>query len=100
MGVVCGVRMGVEVCCVGTREESVVSSGRSVSVADGRGTGWRDCCRLPNGISGKLWEDLPYSFPFILSIGDVSCRLVWKEEVVKVIEALTYRLMCEEEYGK
>ena len=88
VGVVCGVRMGVVVGCVGTRGESVVSSGGSASVTDVEGTGWKDCCRLLNGISGELWVDLPYvshsrsisAMPF--------CRLAWKDEVVKVIEAL------------
>ena len=65
--VVCGVRMGVAVGCV----EGVVSIGGSVSVADGGGARWKDCCRFPNGISGELREDLSYHFPFTLNIGDV-----------------------------
>ena len=39
VGVVCGVRMGMAVSCIGTRGEGVVNSGGSVSVTDGRGTG-------------------------------------------------------------
>ena len=50
VGVVCGVRMGMAVSCIGTRGEGVVNSGGSVSVTDGRGAGWKDCCRFPNGI--------------------------------------------------
>ena len=46
-----------------------MSSGRDVGVAGG-GAGWRDCCRFPK-IFGKLWEDLPYSLPFMFSVGDV-----------------------------
>ena len=52
-------RMGVAVGCVGTRGEGVVNIGGSVSVADGGGARWKDCCRFPNGISGELQEDLP-----------------------------------------
>ena len=74
---VCGVRMGVTVGCVGTRGEGVVSSGRSVSLADGGVATWKDCCRFPGGISGELQEDppppppLPYCLPFRFNIGDV-----------------------------
>ena len=71
VGVVCGVRIGVAVGCVGTRGEGAVSSGGSVCVADGGGTGWKDCCRFSDWISGELWEDLPYHFPFTLNIGEV-----------------------------
>ena len=39
VGVVCGVRMGMAVSCIGTRGEGVVNSGGSVSVTDGRGAG-------------------------------------------------------------
>ena len=38
-GEVCGVRMGVAVSCMGTRGKGVVSTGGSVNVADGGGTG-------------------------------------------------------------
>ena len=69
--VVCGVRMGVAVGGVGTRGEGVVSSGGSVSVADGGGAKWKDCCRFPDGISRQLWKDLQYRLPFTLSIDDV-----------------------------
>ena len=69
--VICGVRMGVANGCVGTRGKGVVSSGGSVSVPDGGGTGWRDCCMFPKGISGELREDLPNRLPFTLNIGDV-----------------------------
>ena len=69
--VVCDVRMGVGVGGVTNRGQGVVSSGRNVTVADGGGARWRDCCRIPNGIFGELWEDLPYCLPFTLSIGDV-----------------------------
>ena len=69
--VVCGVIMGVVVGGVGTRGEGVVSSGGNVSVADGRGARWKDCCRFPNGISRELWEDLPYHLQFMLNISDV-----------------------------
>ena len=69
--VVCGVRMGVAVGGVGTRGESVVSSGGSVNVADSGGARWKDCCRFPDGIFGELWEDLSYRLPFTLNIGDV-----------------------------
>ena len=71
MEMVCGLRMGVAVGGVGTRGEGVVSSGGNVSVADGGGARWKDCCRFPDGISGELWEDLPYRLPFTLNIGDV-----------------------------
>ena len=73
--VVCGVRMGVAVGCVGPRRESVVSSGGSVSLADGRGATWKDCCRFPDGISGELREDLPYCLPFMLSMGNVFLKV-------------------------
>ena len=39
--VVCGVRIGVAVGCVGTRGEGAVSSGRSVCVAEGS-VWWRN----------------------------------------------------------
>ena len=68
--IVCGVRIGVGVGGVGC-EEGVVSGRGNVSVADGGGDRWRDCCRFPAGIFGELWEDLPYCFPFTLDIGDV-----------------------------
>ena len=68
VGVVCDVRMGVAVGCVGTRGEGVVSSRGSVRVADGGGTGWKDCCRFPDAVSGELREDLPYCLPFTLNI--------------------------------
>ena len=71
VGVICGARIGVAVGCVGTRGEGVVSSRGSISVADGGGTGWGDCCRFPHGISRDLQEDLPYRLPFTLNIGDV-----------------------------
>ena len=69
--VICGVRMGVGVCSVGNRGEGVVSSGGNVSVTDGGGARWRDCCRFPDGIFGELWEDLPYRLPFMLNLDDV-----------------------------
>ena len=81
--VVCSVRMGVGVGGVRNSREGVVSSGGNVSVADGGEARWRDCCRFDDGIFRELWEDLPYRLLFTLSI----CRLDWKEEVVKVIEA-------------
>ena len=71
VGAVSSVRMGVAVGGVGTRGESVVSSGGGVNVADGGGARWKDCCRFPDGISRDLWEDLPYRLPFTLNIGDV-----------------------------
>ena len=76
------------VCCVGNTGEGLVSSGGSVSVADGGRTEWKDCCRFPDGISGELREDLPYRLPFTINISDVFFRLAWKEDMVKVIEAL------------
>ena len=39
MRMVCGVRIGMAVGCVGTRGECAVHSGGSVCVADGGGTG-------------------------------------------------------------
>ena len=81
--VVCSVRMGVGVGGVRNSRESAVSSGGNVSVADGGEARWRDCSRFDDGIFRELWEDLPYCLLFTLSI----CRLDWKEEVVKVIEA-------------
>ena len=68
---VCCVRMGVAVSGVRNRGEGVVSSAGSISVADGGGARWKDYCRFSDGISGKLWEDLPYRLPFMLNIGDV-----------------------------
>ena len=56
------VRMGIAIGDVGTRGEGVVSSG---------GAKCEDCCRFPDGISGELWEDLPYHLPFTLNIDDV-----------------------------
>ena len=58
--VVCDVRMGVGVGGVGNRGEGVVSTGGNVSVVDGGGARWSDCCRFPNEVFGELWEDLPY----------------------------------------
>ena len=75
VGVICGVGMGVENGCVGARGKGVVSSGGSVSVADGRGNEWRDCCRFPKGISGELQEDLPNRLPFTLNISDVILKV-------------------------
>ena len=49
----------------------MVSSGGSVSVADGGGTGWKDCCMFPDVISGELCEDLPYCLPFTFNISEV-----------------------------
>ena len=69
--VVCCVRIGVAVGCVGTRGEGVVSSGGSVSVADGGGARWKDCCMFPDGISRELLEELTYRLPFTLNIGDI-----------------------------
>ena len=69
--VVCGVRMGVGVGSVGKRGEGVVSSGGSVSVADGGRARLRDCCRFPNKTLGVLWEDFPYRLPFTLDINNV-----------------------------
>ena len=87
--VVCGVRMGMAVSCIGTRGEGVVNSGGSVSVTDGRGAGWKDCCRFPNGIfldsSGKTSHTVSHSRSISVMY---FCRLAWKEEVVKVIEAV------------
>ena len=69
--VVCGVRIGVAIGCVGTRGEGVVTSGGSASVADGGGVRWKDCSRCPNGISGDLQGNLPYCLPFTRNIRDV-----------------------------
>ena len=71
VGVVCGVTMDVAVGCVRTRGEGVTSSGGSVSVADGGGTEWKDCCRFRDGISRELWEDLSYRLPFTLNVSEV-----------------------------
>ena len=71
VGVVCGVTMGVAVGCVRTRGEDVMSTGGSVSVADGGGTGWKGCCRFHDGISGELSEDLSYRLPLTLNISEV-----------------------------
>ena len=51
---VCDVRMGVAVSCLGTRGEGVVSSGGSVSVANSRGARWKDSCRFSDVISKEL----------------------------------------------
>ena len=75
VGVVCGVRIGVAVDCVGTRAEGVVSNGGSVCVADGGGTGWKDCCRFSDWISRELWEDLPYCLPFMLNISEACLNI-------------------------
>ena len=64
-------RICVAVGCVGTRREGAVSSGESACVADGGRTGWKDCCRFSDWISGEFREDLPYRFPFTLDIGEV-----------------------------
>ena len=69
--VVCGVRMGVAVGCVGTRGEGVVNIGGSVSVADGGGARWKDCCRFLDEIFRELWEGLPYHISFMLNIGNI-----------------------------
>ena len=68
---VCEVKMGVVVGGVGTRGEGVVSSGGSVSVADGGRIRWKDCCRFPEWISRELWKDLPYHLPFTLNIDNI-----------------------------
>ena len=67
--VFCSVRIGVGVGGVGNRGGAVVSDGGNASVADD-GARWRDCCRFPNGIFGKLLEGLPYRLPFTLNISD------------------------------
>ena len=69
--VVCGLKMVVGVDGVGNRGEGVVSSRGNVSVADGGGAKWRDCCRFPNGIFRDLSEDLPSRLPLMLDISDV-----------------------------
>ena len=85
--VVCSVRMGVGTGGPGNRGGGVgtggpgnrgggvVGGGGNVSVTDGGadhgGARWRDCCRIPNGIFGKLWEDLPYHLPFTFKISNV-----------------------------
>ena len=75
MKVVCGVRMGVGVGSVTNRGEGVVSSGGNVSVVDGGGARWRDCCRFPDGIFRELWEDLPYQLPFTFDIGNAFLKV-------------------------
>ena len=69
--VVFSVRMGVGVGGAENRGEGAVSTDGNVSVADGRGARWRDCCRFPDGIFREPWEDLPYRLSFMLDIGDV-----------------------------
>ena len=75
MEVLCSVRMGVGVDDVGNREGAVVSGGGNVSVTyggdDGGGARLSDCCRFPDEIFKKLWEDLPYRLSFTLDISDV-----------------------------
>ena len=69
--VVCSMGMGVGVGGVGNRGGSVVSSGGNVSVTDGGGATWRDCCRFPDEIFGELREYLSYLLPFTLHISDM-----------------------------
>ena len=52
--VLCGLRMGVGVGGVGNRGEGMMSSGGNVSVADGGGARWKDCCKVPDGIFEEL----------------------------------------------
>ena len=81
MEVVCGVRMGMAVDSVGTRGEVLVSNGESVSVADGGGARWKG---FPES-SAKTSHIVSHS----RSISAMSfCRLAWKEEMIKVIDAL------------
>ena len=91
--VVCDVRMGVGVGGVTNRGQGVVSSGGNVTVADGGGARWRDCCRTPMGFSessGKISHIVSHS-PLVLVMS--LCRLDCKEVVVKVMEALIEQLV-------
>ena len=88
MRVVCGVRMDVALGSVGTRGEVVVSSGGSVSVADGG--------ELDGGIVAGSPMELPessrktsHTVSHSSSISAMSfCSLAWKEEVVKLMRHL------------
>ena len=85
--VVCGVRMGVGVGHVGNGGQGLVSSEGNVSMADGGGARWRDCCRFPmrfSESSGKTAHTVSHSHWILVSS---FCRLACKEEEVKVIEA-------------
>ena len=69
--VVCSLGMGVRKDGVGNRGGSVMSSGGNVSLTDGGGARWRDCCRFSDEIFGELREDLSYRLPFTLHIDDL-----------------------------
>ena len=56
--------------CVGKRGGGVVSSRGNVSVTDGGGARWKDCCRFPDEIFGELLEYFAYHLPFTLHTGD------------------------------
>ena len=70
---VCGIKMGVGVGVVGNRGEDVICSGGNVIRADGGGARWKDCCRFPHRIFGKLWEDIAET-PGIGTLGDSPTR--------------------------
>ena len=71
MEVVCSLGMGVEIDGAGNRGGVVMSSGGNVSLTDGGGARWRDCCRIPDDIFGEPRKDLSYCLPFTLHINDL-----------------------------
>ena len=64
------VTMGVGVGGMGNRGISVEGGGGDVSVADGGGARWEDCCKFSDEIVGELREGLPYRLSFRLNVVD------------------------------